>query len=391
MKQLTKISILILLFMSIFYSPDIIAQVSAQDKEIAKYVKAVMDFSEKGDTPEFRKSGAYYMGLIYEKGLGVNADTVKAMEFYMMAADEGKSKLKDLAYKQIQILQNIINIKNLATEISDNDINKLSGEELKAIALDYEFHKDVETAKKYLRLAVEKGNGFSANHLGLLHYKEEEEIDKQNEGKTLGLSWWRCVEKGTVRQSVVWFKRGAELEYAPAMANLAKVLFNGYGVFPDIEAADKYGMQYMNIKQKENSQQFEENEYIGNKAPVWTASTSTKTLLTMGKRFSNGVPFYALYYLEIARTQGSKEAIRRIGGLYLYDTQLKDYKKAFKYLKEAIPDEWAYYYLGELYENGWGVDINMDKAIEYYRQSAEQENSTAQKKLNELTGKQHLN
>jgi TPR repeat protein len=62
----------------------------------------------------------------------------------------------------------------------------------------------------------------------------------------------------------------------------------------------------------------------------------------------------------------------------------KDYKKAMAYFKEAIPDEWAYYFLGEMYEKGLGIEINIDKALEYYRKAAEQGNDSAKNKIKEL-------
>jgi TPR repeat protein len=110
--------------------------------------------------------------------------------------------------------------------------------------------------------------------------------------------------------------------------------------------------------------------------------------MRMGSRYWN-VPSYALYYYERARSKGSKEATSRIGSLYLYGkkTLQKDYKKAMAYFKEAIPDEWAYYYLGEMHEKGLNVNLDIDKALEYYRKAAEQGNDNAQKKIKELTNK----
>ena len=57
------------------------------------------------------------------------------------------------------------------------------------------------------------------------------------------------------------------------------------------------------------------------------------------------------------------------------------WSKATEWVKNAK----AQYYLGVCYENGEGVEKDMAKAIEWYRKAAEQKQSDAIKRLQELT------
>jgi len=47
--------------------------------------------------------------------------------------------------------------------------------------------------------------------------------------------------------------------------------------------------------------------------------------------------------------------------------------------------------LGQMYENGWGVDKNHSKAVEWYRKAAEQGHTEAKERLQYLSIKRSEN
>jgi hypothetical protein len=78
-----------------------LARCYAEGKNTAPDHKRAFELlSEREEAPDFRAYGAYYMGLIYERGIAVPADTLRAMEYYMIATDEGwRNAVKEEAYR----------------------------------------------------------------------------------------------------------------------------------------------------------------------------------------------------------------------------------------------------------------------------------------------------
>lgn len=80
------------------------------------------------------------------------------------------------------------------------------------------------------------------------------------------------------------------------------------------------------------------------------------------------------YYTQSADA-GYPQAKAEAGWIYLrgYKGVSKDLEKAVKYLQDAVETENAdaMAYLGNAYENGWGIDKNESKALELYSQAAE--------------------
>ena len=352
-----------------------------QDK--MKVAQILVPFENKD---EFHKwGGSYLMAHLYETGTGVVKNTDKAMIFFMEAAEKLYfPQNKDNAYMQYKRLMQEKESEKLSKSIENKDITKLSGSELRNIALDYEYFGNAESAEKYLQLAAEKKDGFSCNYLGVFYSS-----DKKNEAR--------------LEQAVVYFKLGVELDYGPAIYNYARALYFGEGVFPDIDAANMYANRYFKIVDDGKHNNFREKElvafYTGTRYSEESLIRGTllkttytdmmdKGLLMWGMKNREKNTASALYYYERSRLKGNKEATAWIGIIYLEGTETikPDYEKAYKYLTEAIPNLYAYYNLGEMHENGKGVEVNLEKAIEYYRLAEKSgfDKGLIAKKLNSL-------
>ena len=80
----------------------------------------------------------------------------------------------------------------------------------------------------------------------------------------------------------------------------------------------------------------------------------------------------------------------RLGKIYLLGKGVtKDYDKAKEYFEraEAVGDANSQFELGHIHEYGKGIPISLPRAIHYYEKSAEQGDADAQYKLDLLTGK----
>lgn len=92
----------------------------------------------------------------------------------------------------------------------------------------------------------------------------------------------------------------------------------------------------------------------------------------------------AYYYWNKAAEHGNYKAFANIGWLFYYGNGCaEDNDKARYYFEKAIEhnkdDSFSLYYLGEIYRNGYGVPIDLDKAKDFYKRSAELGNDYAQK------------
>lgn len=90
----------------------------------------------------------------------------------------------------------------------------------------------------------------------------------------------------------------------------------------------------------------------------------------------------AVYWYERAVKLGSDLAKSNLADILRKGTQgyPKDLKRSFELYKSCrLP--YAFYRVGEFYENGWGCDKNIEKAKEYYRVAYREGHHLAQRKL----------
>ncbi len=107
----------------------------------------------------------------------------------------------------------------------------------------------------------------------------------------------------------------------------------------------------------------------------------------IGTFFEDGVAIekdidQAVYWYERAIDLGSDLARSNLADILRKGTQgyPKDLKRAFELYKSCgLP--YAFYRVGEFYENGWTVEKDLDKAKEYYRVAYRENHPLAKRKL----------
>lgn len=90
----------------------------------------------------------------------------------------------------------------------------------------------------------------------------------------------------------------------------------------------------------------------------------------------------AVYWFERAAAMGDDLAKSNLADILRKGTQgyPKDLKRAFELYKSCgLP--YAFYRVGEFYENGWGVEKDLEKAKEYFRVAYRENHPLARKKL----------
>lgn len=131
----------------------------------------------------------------------------------------------------------------------------------------------------------------------------------------------------------------------------------------------------------------EEMLYVAEYEPDHEWMNDSEILNNLGIIFSDAVGVErdmqkAIMYYEKAIELDDDLARSNLADIYRKGTGgvAKNLEKAFELYKTCyLP--YAYYRVGEAYENGWGVEQNLDKAKENYRVAYEEGHGLARKKL----------
>lgn len=87
--------------------------------------------------------------------------------------------------------------------------------------------------------------------------------------------------------------------------------------------------------------------------------------------------------LELYKEYENGDAAQLLAELYAFSTEKCDYKKAFDYATIAAEDDecGGYLVLGSLYLNGWGIEKDVNKALENYKMAAAYGDETAMNQI----------
>lgn len=87
--------------------------------------------------------------------------------------------------------------------------------------------------------------------------------------------------------------------------------------------------------------------------------------------------------LEYYKEYENGDAAQLLAELYAFSTEKCDYKKAFDYATIAAEDDecGGYLVLGSLYLNGWGIEKDVNKALENYKMAAALGDETAMNQI----------
>lgn len=162
-----------------------------------------------------------------------------------------------------------------------------------------------------------------------------------------------------------WFRRAAELGFAPAQDKLGLMYEHGIGVAKNWIEAAKW---YVSAAKKGNP----DAQYH------------------LGVLYGNGEGFpvdhvESVKWCRKAAEQGQVEAQSTLGRIYLhgFDNVPKDIAEAAEWFRKAADagDAESQFLLGLLFEDGEGVDQDMEEAARYYSMAADQGHVKAQQGL----------
>jgi TPR repeat protein len=197
--------------------------------ELDQIVELLTDAASTGDL-----DGEYYLGLLYEHGVGVTLDYSKAFDYYSRVTRSESMDLENQdAINYSNIALGLMYIKGYGVEVdeevalehfttaSDNGSAKASY----YIGQMYEngvgIDKDYEKAMEYYLLAADKDYAPALNQIGYLYYN----------GYGVDVDF----------ASAVYYQKLAALQgYAIAQVNLGFLYENGYGVERNLETALSY-------------------------------------------------------------------------------------------------------------------------------------------------------
>ena len=155
--------------------------------------------------------------------------------------------------------------------------------------------------------------------------------------------------------------------YPPAMNTVGYKYLNGYGLPYSCETATKYYMQ---------SSHETVNRIAKTKEPIHHSYNSLVDYEYVEKKFSNTIQPNSEDELEFYKLNAKEGKINYIKGLaqkYLYGQGIKQNFKEAKSLFELgvkLNDTFCMFYLGEIYLNGWGVDVNYQIAFDLFTKAS---------------------
>ncbi|MBQ9173322.1 MAG: SEL1-like repeat protein [Bacteroidales bacterium] len=321
--------------------------------------------------------------------------------FGAITVPQGVERDYDKAYSYFKKAEEMGTGDNLAAEL----------EYFLGVCLDlgYGVSKDESKALAYFHKAADKGYGEAMNNIGV-YYGEgiivEKNLDKAVEWfKKADINGSRCgmhnigefyLENGDTLAALPYFRKGAEKGNTSSIRVLGNYYFYGYD---GVTASNKEALRYYESAYNAGSR----NKtlltnlgfiYITQFADAWNAEQYDEAYRWCEKArevdYTDALYYKGLFYLygrvvekdiqkyceyaSLAYEEGCNEPslLEEIGSIYselfnhYYNEQ--DYKIALGYCKKAV-DSGAkdnLFWMGYMYMKGFGVDVNLNKALEYY-------------------------
>ncbi len=174
-------------------SKDTASEDEELDENLAEIVELLTSAQRSGDL-----DGGYYLGYIYEKGIGVTLDYKKAFDYYNRVAKSESTDLKDRdAINLSKIALGMMYIKGHGIESSP------------------------ETGLEYFTSASDNGSAKASYYIGQIYEN--------------GIGVDRDYEK-----AMEFYLKAAEYDYAPALNQIGYLYYNGFGVDVDFASAVYY-------------------------------------------------------------------------------------------------------------------------------------------------------
>ena len=392
----------------------------SQADDLVSKGKTFLDNQEYHDAVECFRIAAqmrnaqamYYLGLCYEKGLGVEQDAAEAEKWIRKAAEQGHAD----ALQALQKIEQPISTSE-AAQLVDKGVEHYENKEYEqaaecfrqaaemghAVAQSYlgvyyengwGVPKDAAEAVKWYRAAAEQGEAGAQFNLALC-YRNGRGVPKD---EAEAVKWFRAAaEQGLAvaqfnlgnaynngdgvaqdkGEAVKWYRAAAEQGLAFAQFNLALCYADGQGVPKDAAEAEKWfraAAEQGNADAQDVLKEFEDVRVLLRRARQGDAESQYELAVKYEMSFAvNTDEKEALFWYRKAAAQGHRQAKFMLSS------------EGFNYmLKVAREGRGCYFQVAYRYEYGIGTKKNMEKARYWYKKSAEEGLYRSKQKLQEM-------
>ena len=343
------------------------------------HVKAIRWFLRAAD--QGHAEAQFNLGVLYEKGKGVAKDDAKAASWYQKAAAQGIAESQYALGVLYETGRGVSRNEDEAAAWYGKAAVRIDTFTLNNLGFMFErgrgFSKDETKAVKLYRKAARLGHPIAQHNIGVM-YREGRGVARDD------------------AEARKWVRRAAEQGFIPAQVYLARIFAKGEGVPKDnAEAARWYRMAAeQNYPHAQNALGFMYRKGRGvprdyKEAVRWYRKAAEQgyvgaqsSLAFMYKK-GWGVPqdnAEAARWYRMAAEQNYPHAQDALGFMYRKGWGVpRDYKEAMRWYRKAAEQGYAIAQisLGFMYEKGLGVPRDNAEAARWYRMAAEQGNKFA--------------
>lgn len=317
-----------------------------------------------------------YMGLAYELGEGVSVDHDLMIKNYEKAIENGFNwcayRLGNYYYSNgnyAKAMSNYIKCGANENGFRSEALYKAGSMHEKGEGTDKNQAQAILCYRKSVQHAtdLECDARKALMRLGETVDKKEDFVDA-TKTMLMGLSPKEMYETGyeyeqgmnnrfvSLPKAYAFYKAAADRDYTKAFTKMGEIYMSSYYPFNDKSKSDKFYQKAFKIyKQKESS--------------------SGEACYELGRMYQNGYGIaadqeQAKYYYKSGALLGDKNASWRFG---LICKDEMEYPDAYKFFLKAAEagQGMAMYELAKLYEEGMGVNMSRERAIEWYTKCAE--------------------
>lgn len=361
---------------------------AAENDENAFAMKEIGDMyrNSEGVFKSYKKASIWYekaanggntnamlsIGYLYDIGKGVKANTEKAIYWYERAANEGNNSTAmgnlGYVYEKLENYQLAIEWYLKAIENNNDDVVLCLGRSYRAIGNYFE-------AMKWLQQAASNNIPDAMNYIGLMY--------SNGEG----------VPQNTTT-ALNWYKKAARLGLPVAMSNIGYI----YEQQENYNSAIEWYLKTVNADNCDDDVMCRLGRIyrkLGNYNDAMKWFNEAEKLCNfdamnmLGLMYSNGEGVeknseLAIHWYKEAADGGLAVAMYNLG--YEYRYILENYQQAFYWYQQAANTGYisAMTELGDLYYNGLGVAVNKQKALELYKEAADNGDENAIKTLEKI-------
>ena len=316
-----------------------------------------------------------YMGLAYELGEGTSVNYDLMVENYEKAIENGYNwcayRLGNYYYKKgnyTKAMSNYVKCGANENGFRSEALYKAGSMHEKGEGTDENRAQAILFYRKSVQYAIDLACDarLALMRLGETVDKKEDFVDA-TKTMLMGLSPKEMYETGfeyeqglnnrfvSLPKAYAFYKAAADANYTKAYTKMGEIYISDYYPFNDKTKSDKFYQKAFRIyKQKESS--------------------SGEACYELGRMYQNGYGTeinqeQAKYYYKSGALLGDKNASWRFG---LICKEEMEYPEAYKFFLKAAEagQGMAMYELAKLYEEGMGVNMSRERAIEWYTKCA---------------------